>query len=273
VDGVELHSHESFLHAQMLNPLWNTRSDEYGGPLENRMRFLVETLRAMRAGIGPDLPLGVRLKLATAFYICPLAKDHCHFEVETCDRPCNEGQTFVTDVIVRRLHHDRVAEPTRDECARELKVGGDVSDVRHNASTSKDRLDEFTARKDGRHDHRLPRKILQTNGATASQPMAGAKDDSWNDVVELFARKTRRKLAVIIEDGAFAAAVIQKLLNLDLRAFDKIQRYVRMQPLILGYQARQQKRRQCRHASDDQMTREFVPGAVQARPQVRRFRQ
>jgi 2,4-dienoyl-CoA reductase-like NADH-dependent reductase (Old Yellow Enzyme family)/thioredoxin reductase len=62
VDGLELHSHESFLHAQMLNPLWNTRTDEYGGSLDNRMRFLIETLRAMRKAIG-DLPLGVRLKL------------------------------------------------------------------------------------------------------------------------------------------------------------------------------------------------------------------
>ena len=63
LDGVELHSHESFLHAQMLNPLWNTRTDEYGGTLENRMRFMVETLRAMREAIGPEMPLGVRLKL------------------------------------------------------------------------------------------------------------------------------------------------------------------------------------------------------------------
>ncbi|HET9469506.1 MAG TPA: hypothetical protein VFO24_00270, partial [Usitatibacter sp.] len=63
VDGLELHSHESFLHAQFLNPLWNTRTDAYGGSLENRMRFLVETLEAMRAAIGPALPLGVRLKL------------------------------------------------------------------------------------------------------------------------------------------------------------------------------------------------------------------
>jgi NADPH-dependent 2,4-dienoyl-CoA reductase/sulfur reductase-like enzyme len=46
----------------MLNPLWNTRTDSYGGSLENRMRFLIETLKAMRNAIG-DLPLGVRLKL------------------------------------------------------------------------------------------------------------------------------------------------------------------------------------------------------------------
>jgi 2,4-dienoyl-CoA reductase-like NADH-dependent reductase (Old Yellow Enzyme family)/thioredoxin reductase len=63
VDGVEVHSHESFLHAQMLNPYWNQRTDEYGGSLENRMRFLVETLQAMRSAIGPEMPLGVRLKL------------------------------------------------------------------------------------------------------------------------------------------------------------------------------------------------------------------
>jgi 2,4-dienoyl-CoA reductase-like NADH-dependent reductase (Old Yellow Enzyme family)/thioredoxin reductase len=63
VDGVELHSHESFLHAELLNPYWNHREDEYGGSLENRMRFLVETLQAMRAAIGQKLPLGVRLKL------------------------------------------------------------------------------------------------------------------------------------------------------------------------------------------------------------------
>jgi 2,4-dienoyl-CoA reductase-like NADH-dependent reductase (Old Yellow Enzyme family)/thioredoxin reductase len=63
VDGVELHSHESFLHAQLLNPYWNERTDEYGGSLGNRMRFLLETLTAMRAAIGDRLPLGVRLKL------------------------------------------------------------------------------------------------------------------------------------------------------------------------------------------------------------------
>ncbi len=62
VDGVELHSHEWFLHSQMLNPMWNERTDEYGGSLENRMRFMIETLQAMRAAVGPDLVVGVRLK-------------------------------------------------------------------------------------------------------------------------------------------------------------------------------------------------------------------
>lgn len=62
VDGVEIHSHESFLHAQMLNPAWNQRTDEYGGSLDNRTRFLRETLDAVRKAIPAHMPLGVRLK-------------------------------------------------------------------------------------------------------------------------------------------------------------------------------------------------------------------
>jgi 2,4-dienoyl-CoA reductase-like NADH-dependent reductase (Old Yellow Enzyme family) len=62
VDGRELHAHESFLHAQFLSPRWNTRTDRYGGSLENRARLVGETLQAMHAAIGPGVPLGVRLK-------------------------------------------------------------------------------------------------------------------------------------------------------------------------------------------------------------------
>ena len=62
VDGLELHAHEGNMHAQFLSPIWNRRTDEYGGPLANRMRFVVETLQAMRDAIGEDMPLGIRLK-------------------------------------------------------------------------------------------------------------------------------------------------------------------------------------------------------------------
>ncbi len=61
-DGVELHAHEGFLFAQFLSNRTNRRSDRYGGSLENRMRFMVETLQRMRTTIGDQVPLGVRLK-------------------------------------------------------------------------------------------------------------------------------------------------------------------------------------------------------------------
>ena len=51
VDGLELHAHESFLHAQLLSPRANVRTDQYGGSPENRSRLIVETLQAMRAAL------------------------------------------------------------------------------------------------------------------------------------------------------------------------------------------------------------------------------
>ena len=61
LDGVELHAHEGFLFYQFLSLRYNRRTDQYGGPLENRMRFMVETLQVMRKAVGDDFPLGVRL--------------------------------------------------------------------------------------------------------------------------------------------------------------------------------------------------------------------
>jgi 2,4-dienoyl-CoA reductase-like NADH-dependent reductase (Old Yellow Enzyme family) len=62
VDGVELHAHQHHLHAQFLSPLSNHRADAYGGSPENRARFLVESLRAMRRAVGADFVVGVRMK-------------------------------------------------------------------------------------------------------------------------------------------------------------------------------------------------------------------
>jgi 2,4-dienoyl-CoA reductase-like NADH-dependent reductase (Old Yellow Enzyme family)/pyruvate/2-oxoglutarate dehydrogenase complex dihydrolipoamide dehydrogenase (E3) component len=61
IDGVELAASHGYLFHQFLSPLTNTRTDWYGGDLENRMRFLVETLIAVREAIGPDKALGVRV--------------------------------------------------------------------------------------------------------------------------------------------------------------------------------------------------------------------
>ncbi|WP_367262291.1 hypothetical protein [Pimelobacter simplex] len=47
-----------------LSPLTNDRDDDYGGPLENRARFAVEALRAVRDAVGTDLTVGVRFNPA-----------------------------------------------------------------------------------------------------------------------------------------------------------------------------------------------------------------
>jgi len=60
-DGIELHGTHSYLIEQFLSPFWNKRTDEYGGSLENRMRFLLETLQLIRKECGYDVALGVRM--------------------------------------------------------------------------------------------------------------------------------------------------------------------------------------------------------------------
>ena len=59
-DGVELQIADSSLLRQFLSPLTNQRSDNYGGALENRLRFVQETLEGVDAAIGTDRVLGVR---------------------------------------------------------------------------------------------------------------------------------------------------------------------------------------------------------------------
>ena len=61
IDGIELAASHGYLFHQFLSPLTNDRTDDYGGSLDNRMRFLVETLTAARAAIGPNAALGVRV--------------------------------------------------------------------------------------------------------------------------------------------------------------------------------------------------------------------
>ncbi|HXR45048.1 MAG TPA: NADH:flavin oxidoreductase/NADH oxidase, partial [Pseudolysinimonas sp.] len=60
-DLVEVHGAHGYLLHQFLSPLANRREDGYGGPLENRARPLLEVLRAVRAEVGDDVPVFVRL--------------------------------------------------------------------------------------------------------------------------------------------------------------------------------------------------------------------
>ncbi len=61
-DGIEIHSAHGYLLHQFYSPLTNRRSDAYGADsIENRIRFLLETVAKVRAVIGTDTPLSVRL--------------------------------------------------------------------------------------------------------------------------------------------------------------------------------------------------------------------
>lgn len=60
-DGVEIIASAGYLITQFLSPLKNLRGDEYGGSFENRVRFPREVIEKVRAAVGPDYPLSVRM--------------------------------------------------------------------------------------------------------------------------------------------------------------------------------------------------------------------
>ncbi|MBI4319261.1 MAG: FAD-dependent oxidoreductase [Chloroflexi bacterium] len=60
-DGVEIQAAHGHLLATFLSPFWNKRQDHYGGKLENRARFLLRTLEAVRGRVGSDYPVWCRI--------------------------------------------------------------------------------------------------------------------------------------------------------------------------------------------------------------------
>jgi 2,4-dienoyl-CoA reductase-like NADH-dependent reductase (Old Yellow Enzyme family) len=61
IDGLEIHSAHGYLIHEFLSPISNQRRDEYGGSLENRLRFPLEIFEAVRAAFPPQKPVGVKV--------------------------------------------------------------------------------------------------------------------------------------------------------------------------------------------------------------------
>lgn len=59
--GAEIHGAHGYLIQQFLSPNINKREDDYGGSFENRMRFMLEVMRAVQAATGDDFAVGIRL--------------------------------------------------------------------------------------------------------------------------------------------------------------------------------------------------------------------
>ncbi len=59
--GVQIHAAHGFLLSQFLSPLFNKRSDGFGGTIANRMKLLLQSIKAVREAVGPDFPIAVKL--------------------------------------------------------------------------------------------------------------------------------------------------------------------------------------------------------------------
>jgi 2,4-dienoyl-CoA reductase-like NADH-dependent reductase (Old Yellow Enzyme family) len=62
--GIQIHAAHGYLVNQFLSPHHNRREDQWGGTLNNRMRFLLEIYRAIRSAVGEDFAVGVKLNSA-----------------------------------------------------------------------------------------------------------------------------------------------------------------------------------------------------------------
>ena len=74
LDGVELHAANGYLFTQFLSSGINDRTDDYGGSLENRARFLREVIQAIRARVGPNYHLQVKLSAVDRNNVVPWEK-------------------------------------------------------------------------------------------------------------------------------------------------------------------------------------------------------
>ena len=101
-DGVELHAAHGYLLQQFLSPVTNNRTDEYGGSLENRMRFPLNILRGIKTECGKNFPVIVRLSV-----------DECY---EMIGQP-GKGYTLEDGVKMAKILEQNGADAIDVSCA------------------------------------------------------------------------------------------------------------------------------------------------------------
>ena len=101
LDGMEFEAYGHLMDG-FWSPLTNTRTDEWGGSLENRLRFSLEVLKAVRARVGPDFIVGMRL-VADEDSAGGIAKAE---GLEICKRIVWTGHVDFLNIIRGQIDHD-----------------------------------------------------------------------------------------------------------------------------------------------------------------------
>lgn len=89
VDVIEIHAAHGYLLCLFLSPLSNRRTDAYGGSFENRIKVLVETVRAVREVIPADMPLLLRVSARNGWMDIQMGVGMCRRRsgLPTCYQP------------------------------------------------------------------------------------------------------------------------------------------------------------------------------------------
>lgn len=137
-DGCEIHAYGGYLVDQFLTRKWNKREDRYGGDLKGRMTFLFEILDAIRAAVGEDFPIIVKVTvdhcmpedpemrtLEEGLEMCRLLKEHGNFDALHVDRGCYEKYYYQIPTVY---------EPKGiniEACKKVKEVMGDIPVLGH----------------------------------------------------------------------------------------------------------------------------------------------
>ena len=125
LDGFEFECYGHLMDA-FWSPATNTRDDHYGGSLDNRLRFTYEVLDAVRAAVGPDFIVGLRL-VADEDWDKGLSKAD---GLDICRRLVATGQVDFLNIIRGHIEHDtplaRVIPVTGMPSAPHLDFAGEV---------------------------------------------------------------------------------------------------------------------------------------------------
>ena len=109
-DMIEMHGAHGYLIHQFLSPLSNHRTDEYGGSLENRMRFPLQAFAAMRAAWPESKPLGIRVS----------ATDWVDGGWTPDEAVAFAKGTRQAGMRLHRCHHRGIGSAATDTCRTEL---------------------------------------------------------------------------------------------------------------------------------------------------------
>ena len=124
LDGVELHLSHGYLPWQFISPLYNKRTDHWGGSLENRLRFPVEALARMRAAAGAERFVGYRIN-STSFWPGDLDIDDVRTIVAAIERRADVDYVNVSAGV----HHAFIHTPMEFEAGWERGYARKIREV------------------------------------------------------------------------------------------------------------------------------------------------
>jgi anthraniloyl-CoA monooxygenase len=136
-DMLELHAAHGYLLSSFISPLTNERTDEYGGSLDNRLRFPLEVFSAMRAAWPADRPMSVRISATdwveggiTGDDAVEIARRFKHAGVDLMD--VSAGQTSIrAQAVYGRMFQTPFADRIRNEVGIATMAVGNITEPDH----------------------------------------------------------------------------------------------------------------------------------------------